>query len=41
MMYFQSYYDAMEEGETIPLRLRGKRNVIFGNLPEIYNFHDT
>ena len=37
----QSYYDAMDESETIPLRLRGKRHVIFGNLSEIYKFHDV
>ncbi len=30
----------MDEGETIPLRLRGKRNIIFGNLLNIYHFHD-
>ncbi len=38
----QSYYDAMtdEDSESLPLRLRGKRDVIFGNLPEIYKFHE-
>ena len=38
---FQSYFDFMDESETIPLRLRGKRDVVFGNLKEIYKFHDT
>ncbi len=38
----KSYYDAMadEDCESLPLRLRGKRDVIFGNLPEIYKFHE-
>ncbi len=41
-MCVQSYYDAMtdEDSESLPLRLRGKRDVIFGNLPEIYKFHE-
>ena len=26
---------------TIPLRLRGKRDIVFGNLQDIYKFHDT
>ncbi len=41
-MYVQCYYDAMtdEDSESLPLRLRGKRDVIFGNLPEIYKFHE-
>ena len=25
---------------SIPLRLRGKRDVVFGNLMEIFKFHD-
>ena len=39
----QSYYDAMdpEESTSIPLRLRDKRSVVFGNLPEVYKFHET
>ena len=38
----QSYYDAMdpEESTSIPLRLRDKRHVVFGNLPEIHKFHE-
>ena len=40
---FQSYYDAMnpEESTSLPLRLRDKRQVVFGNLPEIHKFHET
>ena len=39
----QSYYDAMdpEENTSIPLRLRDKRGIVFGNLPEVYKFHET
>ena len=39
----QSYYDAMdpEEGTSLPLRLRDKRHIVFGNLLEIYKFHET
>ena len=38
----QAYYDAMDpESVTIPLRLRGKRDIVFGNLQDIYKFHDT
>ena len=37
----KSYYDAMDPNNmSIPLRLRGKRDVVFGNLLEIFNFHD-
>ncbi len=37
----QSYYDAMNpDSVTIPLRLRGKRHVVFGNLLDIYAFHE-
>ncbi len=37
----QSYYDAMDpDSVTIPLRLRGKRHVVFGNLLDIYTFHE-
>ena len=38
----QSYYDEMDSGaeNSIPLRLRGKRDIIFGNLLDIYMFHD-
>jgi hypothetical protein len=35
-----SYYHEMVPEERIPLRLRGKRDIIFGNLKEIYNFHN-
>ena len=43
LLLHQSYYDAMdpEENSSIPLRLRDKRSVVFGNLPEIYKFHET
>ena len=39
----QSYYDAMdpENNTSMPLRLRDKRHVVFGNLPEIHKFHET
>ena len=38
----QAYYDAMDpDSVTIPLRLRGKREVVFGNLQDIYKFHDA
>ena len=42
-VYFQSYYDAMDDSDSLsmPLRLRGKRDGVFGNLPEIYKFHDV
>ena len=30
-----------EESTSIPLRLRDKRGIVFGNLPEIYKFHET
>ena len=37
----QSYYDDMDpENLSIPLRLRGKREAVFGNLLDIYKFHD-
>lgn len=38
-----SYYDAMDDSDSLsmPLRLRGKRDGVFGNLPEIYKFHDV
>ncbi len=38
----QSYYDDMcpEDENSVPLRLRGKRDIVFGNLLEIYKFHD-
>ena len=29
-----------ESNPSIPLRLRDKRHVVFGNLPEIYKFHE-
>ena len=35
----QSYYYEMEPEERVPLRLRGKRGTIFGNLTDIYDFH--
>ena len=35
----QSYYYEMEPEERVPLRLRGKRGTIFGNLTDIYTFH--
>ena len=39
--FLQSYYDAMDpHNMSIPLRLRGKRDVVFGNLVEIFKFHD-
>lgn len=41
ILFSQSYYDFMEDDESLPLRLRGKRDVIFGNLKEIYKFHDV
>ena len=43
MYFLQSYYDAMdpENNTSIPLRLRDKRHVVFGNLPEIHKFHET
>ena len=38
----QSYYDEMDpESLIIPLRLRGKREIVFGNLLEIKTFHET
>jgi len=37
----QSYYDEMDpKNLSIPLRLRGKRDVVFGNLLDIFKFHD-
>lgn len=38
----QSYYDEMapEDENSVPLRLRGKRDAIFINLLDIYKFHD-
>ena len=37
----KSYYDAMDPNNmSIPLRLRGKRDIVFGNLLEIFKFHD-
>lgn len=37
----QAYYDAMDpDSVSIPLRLRGKREVVFGNLLDLYKFHD-
>ena len=37
----QSYYDEMDpESLSIPLRLRGKRDIVFGNLLDIKNFHE-
>jgi hypothetical protein len=37
-----SYYDEMDpESLSIPLRLRGKREIVFGNLLEIKTFHET
>jgi phage-related tail protein len=37
-----SYYDEMDpESLIIPLRLRGKREIVFGNLLEIKTFHET
>ncbi len=41
MHTMQAYYDAMDpDSVSIPLRLRGKRHVVFGNLLDIYTFHD-
>ena len=39
----KGYYDAMnpDESTSLPLRLRDKRDVVFGNLPDIYKFHET
>ena len=38
--YLQSYYEALDdEGTTLPVRLRGKRNVVFGNIVDIHKFH--
>ncbi|XP_064394255.1 guanine nucleotide exchange factor DBS-like isoform X2 [Halichondria panicea] len=37
-----AYYDAMDpESVSIPLRLRGKRDAVFGNILDIYKFHDS
>ena len=37
----QSYYLEMDpESVSIPLRLRGKREVVFGNLLDIKTFHE-
>ncbi len=41
LSHTQAYYDAMDpESVSIPLRLRGKREVVFGNLLDLYKFHD-
>lgn len=36
----QGYYKEMDpHSMDVPLKLRGKRSQVFGNLDEIYNFH--
>lgn len=40
-LHLQSYYEAVDdEGTTLPVRLRGKRNVVFGNIVDIHRFHN-
>ena len=42
LLPLQSYYDEMDpERLSIPFRLRGKREIVFGNLLEIKTFHET
>ncbi|KAL5475464.1 hypothetical protein EMCRGX_G025283 [Ephydatia muelleri] len=37
-----SYYEAVDdEGTTLPVRLRGKRNIVFGNIVDIHRFHNS
>lgn len=39
----EGYYKEMEPNnmQVVPLKLRGKRQVVFGNLDEIYEFHNS
>ena len=30
----------MDSDDRVPLRLRGKKGVVFGNLEDIYEFHN-
>lgn len=41
--FFQGYFSELDNSELshlIPLALQNKRDVLFGNLPEIYDFHN-
>jgi hypothetical protein len=42
LLYFQGYYHEMENPalrNIIPDQLIGKKDILFGNLEQIYNFH--
>ena len=40
--YFKGYYKAFDDdADNIPSHLRGKKNLIFGNIDGIYRFHKT
>ncbi|XP_039148323.1 uncharacterized protein LOC6733150 isoform X2 [Drosophila simulans] len=36
----KGYYDRLKSDESAPASLQGKANVLFGNLDEIYSFHN-
>lgn len=42
-LFFQGYFSELDNSELshlVPLALQNKRDVLFGNLPEIYDFHN-
>lgn len=39
LLYFQSYLSEMLSASTLPQAIAGKDEVIFGNILEIYEFH--
>lgn len=41
--FWQGYFAELDNSELshlVPLALQNKRGVLFGNLPEIYDFHN-
>lgn len=39
LQFVVDHYTPLLEREDVPQALRGKRNIIFGNLEKIYQFH--
>lgn len=43
LSFWQGYFAELDNSELshlVPLALQNKRDVLFGNLPEIYDFHN-
>ena len=38
--FFQSYVNAMSNTSDVPPGLVGKESIIFGNIEDIYSFHN-